>query len=175
MQSCNPMIKQISAYSTLVLHHSRGAELQPWVLFYFIVPTDSIVYMFHPKLAQTRSSSPMTSHNTKSQLWLHGLWCLIKETVRENKLNIEGVKNNIKPLHQEWGKKVQHCTDPESSVVPKFPQDHLKSSSTNPESSEKTQGFSLMDNALAMCSSGSASLWAGKVHIVLMWLSLAHT
>lgn len=63
-------------------------------------------------------------------------------------------KNNIKPLQSGSGKKVQHCADPESPPVPDFPQDHLKSSSTNPASSEKTQGFSLMDNALAMCSSG---------------------
>lgn len=68
------------------------------------------------------------------------------------------------------GKKVQHCTDPKSPPVPDFPQDHLKSL-TNPESSEKTQGFSLMDNALAMCSSGSASLRAGNVRTVFMWPS----
>lgn len=28
---------------------------------------------------------------------------------------------------------MQHCTDPWSPLVPDFPQDHLKSSSTNPK------------------------------------------
>lgn len=83
-------------------------------------------------------------------------------------------------LHQNQKKKkmkqkVQHCTDPWSPLVPDFPQDHLKSSSTNPKKSvrkKKNQEFALMDNALSMHSSDSATLLAEKVHTVLMWLSL---
>lgn len=138
-------------------------------------PVNSVsMHVSHCTVKTQGAPAQMTVHIRKYQLEPPVLWCLIKP--KQNKWKSEWkreLKNNMDFTPEPRKKKKKNPTlhrPPEPfgawlSTGPPKKQLH------KPKNLWEKSGLALMDNALSMHSSGSASLQAGKVHAVLMWQS----
>lgn len=126
--------------------------------------------MYSHTLSLNRSSSPVnfTQHRLAA-VSVTTLWCLIKATVRVNKSRSEGErreKNNME-LYTRVGGGKKFNTVQALGALGAWLSAGPPKTLHKPASSEKTQGFSLMDNALTMCSSASSLNHALFINLTL--------